>query len=70
MVVLKVILKRFFEKFGLYFIKLIIGPIMLWVFVSLLMILVSYVECWALGSAWYTVRGFTWARHWMACQPN
>jgi len=68
--VLIVILKRFFEKFGPYLIKLIIGPIMLWVFVTLLMIISSYVECWALGSAWYTVRGFTWARQWMACQPS
>ena len=70
MEVFRAILKRFIEKFGPYLFKLIIGPIMLWLFVSLLMIIASYIECWALGSTWYTVRGFTWARHWMACQPN
>ena len=51
MEVFRVILKRFIEKFGPYLLKLIIGPIMLWLFVSLLMIIASYIECWALGSA-------------------
>ena len=46
MEVFRAILKRFIEKFGPYLLKLIIGPIMLWLFMSLLMIIASYIECW------------------------